>query len=50
MLGVAHGGVDDQRQEDDAAEIVVEPLLVAKALEIQRDRRRVPPNTDTVIA
>src|SRR4051812_41995960 len=40
VLGVAHGGVDNQRQEDHAAEIIIEPLLVALLLEVQRDRRR----------
>ena len=40
MLGVAHRRIDDQRQEDHAAEIVVEPVLVAERLELERDRRR----------
>src|SRR3954447_24775613 len=40
MLGAAHGGIDDQRQADDTSEIVVEPLLMPDALEIERDCRR----------
>src|SRR4051794_33983527 len=40
VLGVAHRRVDNQRQKDHAAEIVIEPLFVAKALEIERDGRR----------
>src|SRR5260370_42026615 len=40
MLGIAHGCVDDQRQADHAAEIIVEPVLVSETLAIQRDRRR----------
>src|SRR5882757_5087225 len=40
MLGVAHGRIDEQRQEDDAAQIIVEPLLVPEALERERDRGR----------
>src|ERR1700674_6043570 len=35
MLGVAHRRVDDQREKDHTAEIIIEPVLMAEALEIQ---------------
>src|SRR4051812_33886051 len=40
VFGVAHGGVDDQRDKDHAAEVIIEPVFVPKALEVQRNRRR----------
>src|SRR6266852_5669884 len=38
MLGVAHRRIDDQREKDHAAEIVIEPALMAEGLEVQCDR------------
>src|SRR5258706_5959158 len=43
MFGVAHGRVDDQRQAYHAAEIIIEPVLVAETLEIKRNRGRGAP-------
>src|SRR6266566_1681306 len=40
MLGIAHGCVDKQRQEDNSRQVIVEPLFVTQALEPQRDGRR----------
>jgi hypothetical protein len=50
MFGVAHRRIDDEREEDHAAEIIIEPVLMPQRLEIERDRGAVPPNSDTVIA
>src|SRR5271163_1660735 len=40
MLGISHGRVNEERQEDDAGEIIVKPFLMAHFLEIERNRGR----------
>ena len=39
VFRVAHRHIDEERQEYDAGEIIIEPVLVSDALEVKRDGR-----------
>src|SRR5919204_1982905 len=40
MFGVTHRGIDDEREKDHAAEIIIEPVFMSQRLEIERNRGR----------